>query len=171
LNGTTRYVFVPWDRRDLMDAIMDRHHKGPTTTMVVRKLEGTWDGRPEPRAANALGANEEVHRWRKDSGIPASDFLEGSFAPKVAKQIDWDRLTARWSEDDRISADRARTHRLRGGEADLKTRIAAEALRILDGAIDIDTLKELACELRGVYAELGVEEPRGELADDAGLRM
>ncbi|MNL52028.1 hypothetical protein D3C87_1751700 [compost metagenome] len=66
---------------------------------------------------------------------------------------------------DRAQAEHKRAFELGNRIADLRERIAAEAVRIAEGANDIDPLKELAAEYAEVCAEAGVAIKRAADGD------
>jgi len=172
VRGSTsyRFVYAPWDRRDLIDAIVTQYPCFRKTTMVIEELEGSYNGVRDTRVIRQFGPNENVIYWNAELGVSPSEHIERSFRRSFDK-VDWPKITARWDEEDRAAAERKREYALRQRLDDLKVRIAAESLRILDGANDIDGLKDLAREFRETCDELGIEEPRSELAAEDAYRV
>jgi hypothetical protein len=164
-----RFVYLPWERRDLIDAIVTQYPHFRKTTIVLDRIEGSYNGVVDHRVSGLFGPNQTVLYWSKDLGVSPSDQIEGFFS-RVFDRFDWPKLTDRWDADDRAAAERRREHSLRQDLEELKVRIAAESLRILDGANDIDGLKDLAREFRETCAELGIDEPGNGSSETAGLR-
>ncbi|MDW9481259.1 hypothetical protein GOB57_21680 [Sinorhizobium meliloti] len=158
-NGAShRYVYLPFTERDLIDKIMERFGKGPKVTMVVNELISPME---YGRRKEILNRDLTVFYWSKGSGETASAFLERAFAEKLGR-IDWSDDIARWTRLDREAAERKRAYELGNRIADLRERIAAEAVRIAEGANDIEPLKELAVEYADVCAEACVAIKRVE---------
>jgi hypothetical protein len=158
-----RFVTVPFTERDLIDQIMQRFGSGPKITMVVEEIVSSMDYN---RRREILNRDMSVFYWNKGSGETSTTFVERAFAEKLGR-IDWSEYVQRWTRLDRAEAERKRAYELGNQIADLRERIAAEAVRIAEGANDIDPLKELAVEYIGVCAEAGVAINRiddGEIA-------
>jgi hypothetical protein len=148
-----RYVTLPFSERGLIDELMDRYRAGPKTTMVVENLSS--ETLPWERCDEVRKNQMAVFHWQRSSGEKASAFLERVFNEKLAA-TDWSKDIARWSKVDKDAADRKRAFDLGNRIADLRERIAAEAVRIAEGANDIEPLKELAEEYADVCAAAGV---------------
>ncbi|MCS4089076.1 hypothetical protein [Rhizobium sp. BK176] len=165
-----RYVTLPFSESDLIDELMDRYRTGPKTTMVIENLSSetlTWE-----RCAEVRNSHMAVFHWQRGGGEKASAFLERVFNEKLVA-TDWSQDMARWSKMDRDAADRKRAFDFGNRIADLRERIAAEAVRIAEGANDIDPLKELAAEYAEVCAAAGVAIERkgdSELIVSAGMK-
>jgi predicted RNA-binding protein with PIN domain len=147
-----RYVTLPIAERDLIDRIMERFATGKKKTMVVDELDAQMD---YGRRREILNHHMAVFYWDKESGQTASAFLVRAFREKL-ESLDWSTHIERWTRMDRAQAEHKRAFELGNRIADLRERIAAEAVRIAEGANDIDPLKELAAEYAEVCAEAGV---------------
>lgn len=148
-----RYVTLPFSESELIDELMDRYRTGPKTTMVVENLSSetlTWE-----RCVEVLNSHMAVFHWQRSSGEKASAFLDRVFNEKLVA-TDWSKDIARWEKMDRNASERKRAFDFGNRIADLRERIAAEAVRIAEGANDIDPLKELAAEYADVCAAAGV---------------
>lgn len=75
-----------------------------------------------------------------------------------------------WATEDREQAKRQRDWAIQAEIGTLRERIAAEAVRIEQGANDIEPLKELAKRYRAACADLGIELDE-ESASSAGMQM
>lgn len=152
----TRCVHIPSGEGDLIDEIARTYKWTSTITAIARALSA--EGYDRARIESAAGrAHDIVFKWRgeADDG-PLSAFLHRSFEARM-DAIDWRPILRRWkAEDDAVSA-RERRRVLDEEIASLRERISAEAVRIADGANDIEPLRDLARRYREVCAEAGVE--------------
>jgi hypothetical protein len=96
-----------------------------------------------------------VFYWQRSGGEVASAFLDRAFREQLFG-TDWSTDLARWARQDREGAERQRAYEFGNKIADLRERIAAEAVRIAEGANDIEPLKELAAEYAEVCTQAGV---------------
>jgi hypothetical protein len=147
-----RYVTLPFTERDLIDRIMERFATDNKKTMVVKDLNAQMD---YGRRNEVMNNHMSVYHWDKESGLTASTFMEKTFEERL-KSRDWSSYIERWSKMDQALAKHQRAFELGNQIADLRERIAAEAVRIAEGANDIEPLKELAAEYADVCAEAGV---------------
>lgn len=162
-----RYVTIPLHHEDLIDAVARAFPAGPKLAMVARGVSGTWKGMPEPRVSAMIPTGFTVSYWRRDCDLSPIEHAKVSFERNLDK-VDWATITRRWEIEDRQTAERKRVSDLGADARIIKEMIAAEALRILDGANDIDELKQLAQQLREVCSKLGIQEPsRSDVTTDA----
>ena len=150
-----RFVRLPWGARDLIDEIARTHNDGPKTTLIVREFASSdvADG----RLNSLLGVpTRSVYKWLRAGPASATEFLESSVL-RVVAAVDWRSLTSQWNAEDARHAKNSREHSLRLELQSLRERIASESVRILDGANDLDPLRELASAYRAACEELGIE--------------
>jgi hypothetical protein len=157
-SARTRFVHVPASETGLIDEIAraDFQPWMKSLTVVARKLSA--EGYGDSRIGSVAGvAHAVVYKWRgEDKDGPLSAFLSEAFEAKM-ESIDWRPNLARWKAEDDVQAARERRAALDHEVASLREKIALEAVRIEQGANDIEPLKELARRYREVCAEAGIE--------------
>ena len=166
----TRFVTVPASEAALIDELARTYGQPSShTTVVVRGL--TAEGYDNSRIDQAAGgAARIVFRWPGEGKAgPLSEFIGKQFQRSM-DAIDWAPILSRWTREDAEQAKRAREWALKEEIASLREQIAAEAVRIEQGANDIEPLKELARRYSEVCADLGIELS-GEPTAPAGMHM
>lgn len=157
-----RYVHLPFSERELIDEIMVRYSTGPKRIINVTGVTSTVLDRNRCHFISSrtdLGSIE----WNWKSGEKPSDFVERVYARQLAAK-DFSADIARWQAEDRRNAEYRKAKEIGERIAELRERIATESVRILEGANDIDPLKELAAEYLEVCREAGLEIPDVQVA-------
>ena len=159
----TRFVTLPADAGDLLDALVEAfpHHR--KTALIVRgiEIEGVVNGRAVTLHHNP-GAGRVVCERSNDSPLSASAFVRVTFAAMV-QRASQDFVAPLRREYERIVRNEAvDAENVRQAEIGrLKEALAQEAGRLLDGKNDLDDLKTLAARLREIGA-LPAESPDDE---------
>ncbi len=154
-NVSTRYVTLPDGHPDLVDGIVDAYAMPTRTTFVVKDWVAAG---LDARLTSALShAENRVVKWTRSSGLTPSGAVDAK-AASVAAAFDWRGHLATWKAEDDALAMARRERALRADMQAVLLELGGEALRVLDGANDIDRLKEVALRYRGILSGLGIEE-------------
>jgi hypothetical protein len=166
----TRYVTVPAGETALIDELARLYSPGPQMTVVARNLSA--EGYSNWRIDQAAGrAPDIVFKWRGvDADGPLSEFMRAAFEQKM-DAVDWAPSLTRWKAEDDREAARILGQTLGAQISSLQEQIAQEALRIEEGANDIEPLKALARRYREVSQALKGPEGEDEEPSAPGLGL
>jgi hypothetical protein len=155
-DATRRFVTLPASETTLIDELAFIYGRTRKVVVVVRDLSA--EGYRRERIEQTAGTPPNVvFNWLGDEKAgPISAFVRDQFEARMDK-LNWAPVLARWSAEDEQEAARRRSWVLNEEVADLQQQIAAQAVRIEQGANDIEPLKELARRYREVCAEAGIE--------------